>query len=91
MRNSTSLRRPSGLILAGVAAGSMMLSLGACDRVRPKAKPAPPPPSEKVPDAPGPDNTVRELPPASNPEPKASSPRAGGSVSQSRPLGLGPR
>ena len=51
--------------LCGVPA--VLVAGVACNRSTPdKSKPAPPPPSEKVPDAPGPDNTIKSMPPPSD-------------------------
>jgi hypothetical protein len=53
-------------LLALVAASCV-----SCDRVldQTREKPAPPPPSEKVPSAPGPDNTIKEMAPSGDPQP----------------------
>ena len=62
------LKRPPrrALLLFGLAAAGAA-SCGQVGGGGSKPKPAPPPPSETVPNAPGPDNTIKEMP--ANPAP----------------------
>jgi len=55
-----------GLVLVFVALGVVggMEYRNLMPNLEESSTPSPPPPSEKIPDAPGPDNTVKSLPPS---------------------------
>ncbi len=73
-------RRPIRVWVGVLVVILVVALLATCDRTRSLARaaifgagasePAPPTPSESVPEAPGPDNTVRELPPGYPKEPE---------------------
>lgn len=63
--------------LAGVGAivGTAVLLFGCSRMLEPeRSQPKPPPPSDKVPNAPGPDNTIKDAPPGLGEKPPAERP-----------------